>query len=49
MVSVTQEGHSTNILQSGQAECYSGSDMQRLRSETRGVVTGRWDQDRLKG
>lgn len=37
-----QKGHTTNILQNGQAECYySIADMWRLRSETRDGVTKR--------
>lgn len=32
---MTQEGHSTNILQSGQGECYSVADTWRLRFEPR--------------
>lgn len=45
VVSLTQDGHTISILQSGQAKCYSIADTQRLRSKARDDVTGRWDQD----
>lgn len=35
VVSLTQEAHTTNILQKDQAKCYSIADMQILRSEIR--------------
>lgn len=48
VVSLTQDGHTTSILQSGQAKCYSVADTQRLRSKARDDVTGRWDQDQYR-
>lgn len=35
VMSFTQKGHTTRILQSGQAKCFSITDIQRLSSETR--------------
>ena len=46
---LTQEGHTTNILQSSQVKHYSIADMHRLRFETRDGMTGSWDQYHLKG
>ena len=48
VVSLTQGRHTTNVLQSGQAEHYPITVMQRLRSEIRDRVmtmrTEKWGQ-----
>lgn len=49
VVGLAQEGHTTNVLQSSQARHYPVSDTQRLRSETRDDMTGRWDKSHQKG
>jgi hypothetical protein len=49
VVNLTQEGHTTNVLQSSQVEHYSIADMQRLSSKTRNGMAGKWDQYHLKG
>lgn len=51
-VNLTQEEHTTSMLQSSQAECYLEADMQRLRSKTRDKVimrTERWSQCHPRG
>lgn len=48
-VSLTQEAHTTSVLQSSQAKCYSIGDVQRLKSETGDGVTVAWDQYHQKG
>ena len=46
---LVQEGHTTTVLQSSQARHYSVADTQRLRSETRDDMAGRWDKYHQKG
>lgn len=43
VVSLTHEGHTTSILQSGQTRHWSAADRQRLRFEIKDMK-GRWDQ-----
>ena len=43
VVCLTQKGHTINIIQSSQANYYSKTDTQRLRSEIRDGATGNAD------